>query len=147
MQGKRAGYRTVALMLPCPAVDGAIHAAAGPDLLDECRTLDGADTGETKLTAGYRLPAKHIAHTVGPIYRSSGSKAESERLLRSCYRSTLNLCVENDIRTVAFSGISTGMCVYLSLLLVGDVEVRRQRAARARSRPGRRAARASPFHH
>ncbi|GAA5929275.1 hypothetical protein JCM3775_002296 [Rhodotorula graminis] len=93
-------------------VDGAIHAAAGPDLLDECRTLDGANTGETKLTAGYRLPAKHIAHTVGPIYRSSGSKAECERLLRSCYRSTLDLCVENGIKTVAFSGISTGIYGY-----------------------------------
>ncbi|GAA5835400.1 hypothetical protein JCM9279_004529 [Rhodotorula babjevae] len=93
-------------------VDGAIHSAAGPDLLAECRTLDGADTGETKLTAGYRLPAKHIAHTVGPIYRASGSKAESERLLRSCYRSTLDLCIDNDIRTVAFSGISTGIYGY-----------------------------------
>jgi len=119
-----------------PAVDGAIHSAAGPDLLEECRTLNGADTGETKLTAGYRLPAKHIAHTVGPIYRSSGGKAESERLLRSCYRSTLDLCVDNGIKTVAFSGISTGMCVPFALPLVRDVQ-----AGSRRTRPtGRRSA-------
>lgn len=89
-------------------VDGAIHSAAGPDLLKECRTLNGAETGETKLTGGHRLPAKHIAHTVGPVY-SGARKRESEDKLRSCYRSTLKLCVDNGIKTVAFSGISTGV--------------------------------------
>ncbi|GJN88443.1 hypothetical protein Rhopal_001409-T1 [Rhodotorula paludigena] len=92
-------------------VDGAIHSAAGLGLLRECRTLNGANTGETKLTGGHRLPAKHIAHTVGPIY-SRGKRDESERLLRSCYSSTLELCVENGLRTVAFSGISTGIYGY-----------------------------------
>ncbi|GAA5996411.1 macro domain-containing protein [Rhodotorula paludigena] len=92
-------------------VDGAIHSAAGLGLLRECRTLNGANTGETKLTGGHRLPAKHIAHTVGPIY-SRGKRDESERLLRSCYSSTLALCVDNGLRTVAFSGISTGIYGY-----------------------------------
>ncbi|KAG0665888.1 hypothetical protein C6P46_005982 [Rhodotorula mucilaginosa] len=92
-------------------VDGAIHLAAGPELLSACRKLKGAETGETKLTRGYRLPASHIAHTVGPVFARS-KKAESEKLLRSCYRTTLDLCVENGLRTVAFSGISTGVYGY-----------------------------------
>ncbi|BGP46140.1 hypothetical protein JCM10450v2_001980 [Rhodotorula kratochvilovae] len=92
-------------------VDGAIHSAAGPGLLAECRTLNGAETGETKLTGGHRLPVKHIAHTVGPVY-SRGRREECEEKLRSCYKTTLDLCVENNIRTVAFSGISTGIYGY-----------------------------------
>ncbi|GAA6025928.1 hypothetical protein JCM10207_008067 [Rhodosporidiobolus poonsookiae] len=92
-------------------VDGAIHAAAGRGLYTECKTLNGAETGETKLTGGHELPAKHVAHTVGPIY-SQKRKAESEDKLRSCYKGTLELCVKNGIRTVAFSGISTGVYGY-----------------------------------
>ncbi|GAA5863867.1 hypothetical protein JCM1840_005796 [Sporobolomyces johnsonii] len=92
-------------------VDGAIHSAAGPTLYDECKTLNGASTGETKLTGGHRLPAQYIAHTVGPIY-SRNKKAECEEKLRSCYRGTLELCVEKGIKSVAFSGISTGIYGY-----------------------------------
>ncbi|GAA5954003.1 hypothetical protein JCM3765_000721 [Sporobolomyces pararoseus] len=92
-------------------VDGAIHSAAGPSLRKECQKLHGADTGETKLTSGHRLPALHIAHTVGPIY-SRIKKAECEKLLRSCYKGTLDLCVENGLKSVAFSGISTGIYGY-----------------------------------
>ncbi|GAA5900538.1 macro domain-containing protein [Sporobolomyces salmoneus] len=92
-------------------VDGAIHSAAGKSLLLECAELKGAATGETKLTSGHRLPALKIAHTVGPIY-SRQKKRESEELLRSCYRGTLDLCVENGLKSVAFSGISTGVYGY-----------------------------------
>ncbi|GAA5978827.1 hypothetical protein JCM11641_003576 [Rhodosporidiobolus odoratus] len=92
-------------------VDGAIHRAAGSALYHECKTLDGAETGETKLTGGHRLPSKHIAHTVGPIYHR-GKEAECEEQLRSCYRGTLQLCAQNGLRTVAFSGISTGVYGY-----------------------------------
>ncbi|GAA5874286.1 hypothetical protein JCM3774_000931 [Rhodotorula dairenensis] len=92
-------------------VDGAIHSAAGPALLAACRKLHGAKTGETKLTRGYRLPASYVAHTVGPVY-SRSKRAECEAQLRSCYRTTLDLCVENGLRTVAFSGISTGIYGY-----------------------------------
>ncbi|GAA5928793.1 hypothetical protein JCM10213_002558 [Rhodosporidiobolus nylandii] len=92
-------------------VDGAIHRAAGSSLYDECKTLGGAETGETKLTRGHDLPAKHIAHTVGPIY-NRGRKDECEQKLRSCYRGTLELCVQNGLKTVAFSGISTGVYGY-----------------------------------
>lgn len=91
-----------------PQVDGAIHLAAGMGLYRECLALKGAKTGETKLTKGHRLPAQHIAHTVGPIY-ARGRKTECERQLRSCYKTTLDLCVENGLRSVAFSGISTGV--------------------------------------
>ncbi|BGP22905.1 macro domain containing protein [Rhodotorula toruloides] len=92
-------------------VDGAIHSAAGPTLYDECEKLNGADTGETKLTGGHRLPAKHIAHTVGPIF-SRNKRKWCEEKLRSCYTSTLELCVEKGLRSVAFSGISTGVYGY-----------------------------------
>ncbi|GAA6051205.1 hypothetical protein JCM3770_002589 [Rhodotorula araucariae] len=92
-------------------VDGAIHGAAGPGLLAECRTLNGAETGETKLTGGHRLPAKHIAHTVGPVF-SRSRRDECEEKLRSCYKTTLDLCVKNNLKTVAFSGISTGIYGY-----------------------------------
>ena len=84
---------------PPAAVDGAIHSAAGPALLAECRTLHGAETGETKITRGYDLPAKHILHTVGPVY-SRSRKGASERLLRSCYQSCLEVAVQNGCRSI-----------------------------------------------
>jgi len=92
-------------------VDGAIHAAAGPKLLDECRTLNGCLTGESKITRGYRLPARHIIHTVGPIY-SSREKEEKAQQLESSYKTSLELAVENALRHVAFPSISTGIYSY-----------------------------------
>ena len=87
-------------------VDGAIHRAAGPELLAECRTLHGCATGQAKITKGYKLPAKWVIHTVGPVWQD-GNHGEDE-LLASCYRSCFALVEQHDIRTVAFPSISTG---------------------------------------
>lgn len=91
-------------------VDGAIHRSAGPELLAECRTLGGCRPGEAKITRGYRLPARFVIHTVGPVWR--GGKQREAETLANCYQSSLQLAVENGIKTIAFPAISCGAYGY-----------------------------------
>jgi O-acetyl-ADP-ribose deacetylase (regulator of RNase III) len=91
-------------------VDGAIHRAAGPRLLEECRTLGGCESGGAKITRGYNLPARFVIHTVGPVW-SGGNRGEAENLA-NCYRNSLRLAVENEIKTIAFPAISCGAYRY-----------------------------------
>lgn len=88
-------------------VDGAIHRAAGPGLLDECRKLNGCPPGEAKITQGYNLRAGHVIHTVGPVWH--GGQNDEESVLASCYKNSLSLAKDNSIRTIAFPAVSTGV--------------------------------------
>jgi O-acetyl-ADP-ribose deacetylase (regulator of RNase III) len=91
-------------------VDGAIHRAAGPQLKEYCATLGGCPTGEARITPGFKLPARHVIHTVGPVYH--GGKSNESTLLATCYRNSLDVAIENGVRTIAFPSISTGAYGY-----------------------------------
>lgn len=95
-------------------MDGAIHRAAGPELFDECEKLEGCPTGYAKITEGYELPAKKVIHAVGPVYWATKMDGLAEQLLEGCYRRSLELAVENGLKSIAFSALSTGVYGYPS---------------------------------
>jgi O-acetyl-ADP-ribose deacetylase (regulator of RNase III) len=105
-------------------VDGAIHDGAGPQLLEECRTLGGCPTGEARITEGYDLPAKFVIHTVGPVWH--GGNHNEDELLANCYRNALALAVQNNVKTIAFPAISTGVYGF-PLKRATDIAVREVR--------------------